>query len=146
MIIIQKKEVRTMEKAKDYFLRFLITAIMWIVSRFIPSIIQNLFNIQGGTILSAAFFMGLLVLAWYLAGSISKWKYPKTIETNLTILGMTQGFGIVFLILGFISGSSANLLTLVLSIAAPGIYIWLCYFLTGEAKSKYKTIYQSKKP
>lgn len=145
MIIIQKKEVRTMEKAKDYFLRFLITAIMWIVSRIIPVMVAILFNI--GSILSAIIALGLLVLAWFISGSISKWKYPGTIQTNLVILCTIECLGFLPGLLSILSEigwfDPLAIFGVILYIV---LYIWLCYILTGEAKSKYKSIYQSKKP
>lgn len=134
-----------MQDFKDLLWRLTITAIIWITARFIPSFIQLLFNMKGGTLLSSLIVLGLLLLAWYSAGTISKWKYPKTIATNLGILGTLNGVGIVFYILAAIYSVDCDFLIVLLSLIAPGLYVWLCYILSEEAKDRYKTLYGSDK-
>lgn len=132
-----------MQSFKNFLWKLAITAIIWIVSRFVPALIPVLFPVNG--LVSVLIMLGALYLSWYIAGTVSKWKYPGTIETNLIILGTLEVFGIVMMLFSLLqSFSSDGALLVFLTIAASAAYVWLCFILRDEAKDRYKTLYGNK--
>lgn len=144
-----KKEVFTMQDFKDLLWRLTVTAIIWIVSRFIPAMIPVIFQVQVNGIVSVLIMLGALYLSWYIAGTVSKWKYPGTIETNLIILGTIECLSLVVVILGLIANfadiANLNVPLFLITLLVSGFYIWLCFILRNEAKERYKVLYGSDK-
>lgn len=132
-----------MQSFKNFLWKLAITAIIWIVSHFVPALIPVLFPVNG--LVSVLIMLGALYLSWYIAGTVSKWKYPGTIETNLIILGTLEVFGIVLMLFSLLqSFSSDGALLVFLTIAASAAYVWLCFILRDETKNRYKTLYGNK--
>lgn len=111
--------------------------------------IPVIFQVQVNGIVSVLIMLGALYLSWYIAGTVSKWKYPGTIETNLIILGTIECLSLVVVILGLIANfadiANLNVPLFLITLLVSGFYIWLCFILRNEAKERYKVLYGSDK-
>lgn len=132
-----------MQKAKDILWRITITAIIWIISRFIPTFLQRL--IPMNTLVSALVLIGTLYLGWYIVGSMSEWKYPTTIAMNLITFCAIEAFGCILILLALLKNFSLDALEVVLVFLIDGIYIWLCFVLKDETEAKHNALYGSNK-
>lgn len=139
-----------MVKFKNIMSCILITALMYIVSRCVPIFILGIF--PGKLLIYYASMLLFLLAGWYIAGSISKWKHPKCLRTNLYIFVAIEAIGLIQVVTQLMTNLAMNTgrysvdmngiaysdypLVYGGTILAQALYIWLCCVLAGEAKNR----------
>lgn len=82
-----------MTKTKKYTMCALITAVIWVVSRFFPTLLSSFF--PGNIAVYCVFMLLLLVEGWIVSCMISKGAFTSCINANLLVFGCIGVFGII---------------------------------------------------
>lgn len=80
-----------MSKIKKIFGYVGVTALIWLLSRIVPSVIGAL--VPNAAILRLIAMLVMLPIGWAVAKSLSKGKFPGCIRTNLYIFMCLEGIG-----------------------------------------------------
>ena len=137
-----------MTKTKKYTMCALITAVFWIISQIIPTLLSSFF--PGNIAVSCVFMLLLLFEGWIVSCMISKGVFTSCINTNLFIFGCIETFGLLQVIVNIISDVSYasrygygvnSMLGSDFRMYYAGLllyeilYIFLCYYLSKKTST-----------
>lgn len=137
-----------MTKTKKYTMCALITAVIWILSRFLPNFISSGF--PGNIVLQLVLSLLLLVGGWAVSCMVSKGQFASCINTNLLVFGCLEAFGILRVIFyifqnwSYTGQYSSDIYGIPYSeyptyfgglILYEILYVFLCYYLSKKTST-----------
>lgn len=137
-----------MTKTKKYTMCALITAVFWILSRFLPSFISSGF--PGNISLQLVLSLLLLFGGWSVSCMISKGQFTSCINMNLLVFGCFEAFSIlqiafyIFQNWSYTGQYTSDIYGIPYSeyptyfgglILFEFLYIFLCYYLSKKSST-----------